>query len=75
MLTPEEFRPIGTREVVSQGVAALEALPVFLETLGEDAELAEFRAYENTPIEAIVFDGEVFLVVVWNGARWGGKER
>jgi hypothetical protein len=62
----------GTREMLSEGIAALENMQ---RVSGEGIEVAEIRIYENTPIEAVVSIEEDDIIIdtqtwAWNGSAW-----
>jgi hypothetical protein len=64
----------GTRELISEGVNALEALREHVQTdWSDDADLSEVRIYENMPIEAIISDDAGHWPIVWDGTRWVPK--
>ena len=52
-----------------EGARALDALKPLLQTL-ENADLAEFRLYENRPAEAVICDDFGCNVYVWNFESW-----
>ena len=60
----------GTREMVSRGVEALEALEAEIALRGEDYEAAEIRIYENMPIEAVICGDMGAYTIFWNGESW-----
>ncbi len=60
----------GTREIVEVATEALATLPRFIESLGEDAEVAEFHAYENMPVEVTIGVDWGFFTYVWNREAW-----
>jgi len=59
----------GSREMIEVGTEALEALRGLLDR-HDDAEVAEFRVYENTPVEAVVCDDLGFTTYVWTRTAW-----
>jgi hypothetical protein len=62
----------GVGAMVEQGTRALEALDKLAERRDDDYTVAEIRIYENTPIEALVWDEEgiTFDTLVWDGEAW-----
>lgn len=68
------FNVNGTRQMIYEGVLALQALQAEVELRGEDYEAAEIRIYENMPIEAVICGDMGAYTVVWNGEHWIDKE-
>ena len=61
---------IGSGQIVSEGVRALEALPDLLASLGDDAEVAEIQIWENTAITAQIAVDLGVTTYGWNFDRW-----
>ena len=61
---------IGSGQIVSEGVRALEALPDLLASLGDDAAVSEIQIWENTPITASIFFDLEHVTYGWNFDRW-----
>jgi len=64
------YRTLGAHEMVTVGIEALESIRPLLATLGEDAEVAEIRIYENMPIEILVVDEVSTRRFHWNRWQW-----
>ena len=60
----------GSREMISVGVEALEALEAHLDRIGDDAEVAEIRIYENLPIAAVIHWDNEFRTFTWTREAW-----
>lgn len=64
----------GSEEMLSVGAEALEALRAFIRRNAfADAEVAEIRIYENTPIEAVIGFDWGFQTWVWTRHAWVAK--
>lgn len=69
-MTTKGYTVNGTREMLAVGVEALQALQSVIDDLGEDAEVAEIRIYENMPVEVVVAHEYGFDTYVWTREAW-----
>jgi len=60
----------GSREIVEVATEALASLPAFLDEIGDDAEIAEFRAYENEPTKVTIGTTGGFTMYDWTREGW-----
>lgn len=58
----------GNAEIVSVAIEALEALPLLLQRT--NCDLAEFRAYENMPVHAVLTDDDGAHMYAWTREQW-----